>query len=72
MSARLENKCLVNEIIICKDFYNKLILEMEYISTTMPLEKILKHSLNLKGFGDTKCYKINVPQNGSFIYYTHI
>ena len=71
MASRLENKCLVNEIIICKDFYNKLILEMEYISTTIPASKIIKQTLNLKGFGDTECYKINIPENGTFISYNN-
>jgi len=71
MASRLENKCLVNEIIIGKDFYNKLNLEMEYISTTIPASKIIKQTLNLKGFGDTECYKINIPENGTFISYNN-
>ena len=71
MASRLENKCLVNEIIICKDFYNKLILCMEYISTTIPKTEIIKQSINLKGFGDTECYKINIPEKGTFISYNN-
>ena len=65
------NKCLVNEIIICKDFYNKLILCMEYISTTIPKTEIIKQSINLKGFGNTECYKIKIPENGTFISYNN-
>ena len=71
MASRLENKCLVNEIIICKDFYNKLISCMEYISTTIHKTEIIKQSINLKGFGDTECYKINIPEKGTFISYNN-
>ena len=71
MSSRLENKCLVNEIIICKKFYNKLILEIEYISTTIHKTEIIKQTLILKGFGDTECYKINIPENEKFISYNN-
>ena len=71
MASRLENKCLVNEIIISNDFYNKLILEMEYITTTIPKAKILHHKFNLKGFGETDCYKINIPENDTFISYNN-
>jgi len=71
MASRFENKCIVNEIIVGKDFYNKLILEMEYISTTIPKTEIIKQTLNLKGFGDTECYKINIPENGTYISYSN-
>jgi hypothetical protein len=71
MASRLENKCLVNEIIISKDFYNKLSLEMEYITTTITKTQIIKYPLNLKGFGDVDCYKINIPDSGTFISYTN-
>ena len=71
MASRLENKCLVNEIILGNDFYNKLILEMNCISTTIHKSEIIKLYLNLKGFGDIECYKIYIPENGTFISYTH-
>ena len=72
MAARLENKCKVNEIILCSDLYSKLILEMEYIKTTLSINDIHKLKLDLKGFGETVCYKIIVPDNYKFIVYDHI
>ena len=44
---------------------------MEYISTTIPKTEIIKQSINLKGFGDTECYKIKIPENGTFISYNN-
>ena len=62
---------MVNEIIISENFYFKLNLEMEYITTTLKQEQIVKSTLNLKGFGDTECYKIYIPENGTFISYNN-
>lgn len=71
MASRLENKCLVNEIIVSKAFYDKLHLEMKYISTTLHISEIINGNFNLKGFGDTDCYKIYIPETGTFISYNN-
>jgi hypothetical protein len=71
MASRLENICKVNEIILCSYIFSKLILEMEYIKTTVCIDNIHKLNFDLKGFGDTVCYKIIVPNDYKFIVYNH-
>ena len=71
MASRLENKCQENEIVIDEECYNKLVLEMKYIDTTISIDSIIKTKFYLKGFGNTDCFIINVPMNDRFIVYNN-
>ena len=69
MASRLENKCEVDEIIICSSAYTKLIEEMEYIGAVIEIDKIIKNNNYLKGFGNVNCYTVIIPEKGEFILY---
>jgi len=55
LAARLENKCIINNIFICKNFYNKL--KEENIFNELQINKIY---IEFKGFNNDFYYNIDL------------
>ena len=68
MAARLENKCGENQILMCKDFHNKLMGELKIISSYTRTE-CSECEADLKGFGKTTYYMIPVSESKPFVIY---
>ena len=60
LAARLENKCIINNIFICQNFYNKLI--EENLFNELQINII---NLELKGFNNNFYYTIDLIKNNN-------
>lgn len=68
LAARLEAKCVENEINICKKLYDKLNVELNTFGIK---ERIfVKKEATLKGFGETVYYSIPISESAPYLVYT--
>ena len=66
IASRLENKCSIDTINVCQEFYKKLKSELDFFKST---HSFTKRTEILKGFGETSFYTINVSESSPFLVY---
>lgn len=57
LACRLENKCQINEILVQKSYFEKLISELNKMNISILYTELL---YDLKGFGEINCYSIKL------------